>query len=240
MANTAHKTDTEEWPREGWTELEAALFYAAKGWPVFPVRLDGADKRPLVKDWPHAATTDRGQLKKWWGKWPDAGIGMPCGKASGLGVIDIDVKNAAPGKENAKALAKEHGGFTSGLWSRTPTDGIHQYFRWEELPFKSGAGKNQGGIAEGIDIRSQDIDGNGTGFIVLPPSCPPGVTLTNGVERMKASTRCQMASHTSHASPPRCASTSTPRLASRRASCRVGAKSGSQHTKTTVYLDRVG
>jgi hypothetical protein len=174
MANTARKTETAEWPDETWSQRDAALFYGAKGWPVFPVRLDGIDKKPLIKDWPHAATTDRAQFGKWWREWPDAGIGMPCGKVSGLSVIDIDTKNDAPGKENAKALAKEHSGFTSGMWSRTPTGGIHRYFPWEELPFKSGAGKDQGGIAEGIDIRSQDIDGNGSGFVVLPPSCPPG------------------------------------------------------------------
>ena len=46
----------QSWPLEGGhTMLNAALQYAAGYLPVFPC---GLDKRPLIQDWPHRASTD--------------------------------------------------------------------------------------------------------------------------------------------------------------------------------------
>ena len=41
---------------------EAALAYAAIGWPVFPCQ---ADKTPLIKNWQYDATTDPGQVDRY-------------------------------------------------------------------------------------------------------------------------------------------------------------------------------
>src|SRR6516162_5154723 len=77
--------------------LDAALSYAERrGWPVFPVALvkrqDGKlDKKPLVK-WGAAATTDAKQIKEWWRRWPNALVGVPTGRRSGLVVLDVDCK----------------------------------------------------------------------------------------------------------------------------------------------------
>jgi putative DNA primase/helicase len=158
----------EEWPDQSWTPAEAAEFYADMGMPVFPVSMP--QKTPLVDGGFHAATIDQSQVKKWWRRNPDAGIGLACGKMSGLAVIDIDVKNDAPGRENAKALATEYGKFTSALWSWTPSGGIHRFFRHDELPFASSAAK----AAQGIDLRSSDSRGNGGGYVVLAPSLASG------------------------------------------------------------------
>ena len=38
-----------------------------------------------------AATTDASQIREWWHKWP-AMIGLPTGPASGIDVLDIDLK----------------------------------------------------------------------------------------------------------------------------------------------------
>src|SRR5947207_203617 len=75
----------------------AALEYARRGLPVFPVTPRG--KMPLIscrdggrgfKD----ATTDVEQVSQWWTRWPHANIGMPTGWPSGVYVIDLDGEDA--------------------------------------------------------------------------------------------------------------------------------------------------
>ena len=50
--------------------LEAALGYATRGCPVFPV----IDKKPRTEHGFHDATTDPATIRGWWERWPDAGI----------------------------------------------------------------------------------------------------------------------------------------------------------------------
>src|SRR5947208_6123051 len=58
-----------------------------RGWAVFP--LDG--KIPL-KGWRgfKDATTDLGQLRRWWSQHPNANWGIATGKVSGIVVLDTD------------------------------------------------------------------------------------------------------------------------------------------------------
>ena len=71
--------------------LEAALAYAAFGFPVFP--LHSVDKTPIPardKDehgnpipgtgGHYKATTDEEQIRKWWKRHPERLIGMPMGE----------------------------------------------------------------------------------------------------------------------------------------------------------------
>src|SRR5436305_11025839 len=79
------------------TPLEAALRYAARGWPVFPCQWQGEGrKRPLVEHGLKAATTDTGIVTAWWARWSEALIGVPTGEAIGCVVLDIDRKEGGP------------------------------------------------------------------------------------------------------------------------------------------------
>jgi hypothetical protein len=68
------------------TPREAALAYAAAGFPVHPVR----GKIPLTK-WKDAATTDPATIDAWFARWPDAGVALVTGERSGLFVVDLDI-----------------------------------------------------------------------------------------------------------------------------------------------------
>jgi hypothetical protein len=67
--------------------VEAALAYARKGWPVFPLH----NKKPFefvsrgVKSHGYKdATTDEETIRKWWTYHPGATIGLATGSVSGV------------------------------------------------------------------------------------------------------------------------------------------------------------
>lgn len=132
----------------------AALGYATRGYPVFPVR---GDKRPLVK-WGEAATTDAAQIRAWWARWPLAMIGMPTGARSGIDVLDVDRKGGVDGLANLRALGIDPFQL-SPIVAETPSGGLHFYMA-HGGPLKNSAGL----LAEGVDVR-----GDG-GMVTLPPS----------------------------------------------------------------------
>jgi hypothetical protein len=88
--------------------LEAALSYAARGIPVYPVhwprptpsraslvcscpRGPGCDrpaKHPLVRHGVKEATTDPDRIGRWWRRWPQANVGLATGIC--FDVLDID------------------------------------------------------------------------------------------------------------------------------------------------------
>ena len=67
--------------------LKAALKYQKLGIFVLPFE----DKHPRVK-WKKRKDRppDPAELREWWYKWPDAKVGMLCGKYSGIDVVDLD------------------------------------------------------------------------------------------------------------------------------------------------------
>jgi hypothetical protein len=161
------------------TRLNAALFYASLGKSVLPLHYikngrcscgkpPGPDhkegKHPLGLLVPHGhldATTDETQIRAWWGKYPEANIGIVCGKISNLGVLDIDYRNG--GQESLARLEKEHG----VLWKKTyhvkTGNGEHFYF---DLPADLTQFKGKDGLPgyPGLDLK-----GDG-GYVVAPPS----------------------------------------------------------------------
>ena len=86
------------------TPLAAALGYAARGWPVFPVhsiRRQGTictcgnracgspGKHPRTPNGLKDASLDAAVIRGWWQRWPDAGVAVATGR--GLAVIDVDI-----------------------------------------------------------------------------------------------------------------------------------------------------
>lgn len=144
--------------------LQAALFYASRGWPVFPCRekpgkpyikkgkeVTPAEKSPYIQNGLLKATTDPAQIRAWWNRWPQAMIGIACGPA-GLFVFDLDTKDGKDGPANFEKLGYSHEG---ALHSRTPSKGLHIVY--------SGPGKCTTN-KDGIDTRGD------RGYIIAPPS----------------------------------------------------------------------
>ena len=136
----------------------AASQLAAAGVPVFPC-VPGA-KRPLTEHGFHDASTDPSQVERWWGRWPEANIGVPTGQASGLVVVDVDVHSEADGYRWFGRANRA--GLTIG-WDvlvSTPSGGMHAYH-----PVTPGEQQRSWqAAAAGIDFR-----GDG-GYIIVPPS----------------------------------------------------------------------
>lgn len=97
--------------------VDWALAYAAeRGWAVVPMHeflngactcKDGADcHRPArhartrngVKD----ASKDPVQIRAWWGKWPNANIGIATGEVSAITVVEADLNDNKPGESSPR------------------------------------------------------------------------------------------------------------------------------------------
>lgn len=146
--------------------LQSALWYAKQGFHVFPVHgivrgqctcpsgtlCYAPGKHPRTNHGFTDATTDEETIKRWYAKWPDAGVAIATG-LSGLVVLDIDPRN-----RGEKSLAE--------LPPLPPTPrvltgggGWHYYFR------KPPGGEFPGFVlAHGIDVKA---DG---GYVIAPPS----------------------------------------------------------------------
>jgi len=131
----------------------AAIDYVAAGWRVFPVNSE--TKRPRIKGWPDAATSDPLVARYWFGRsFPGAAIGLVTG--DGLHVVDID-----PRKGGSRAPD-----WPETLTVRTPSGGLHLYFRTDEA-LRNSVDK----VAKGVDTRGE------RGYVLAPPS--PGYSFVN-------------------------------------------------------------
>lgn len=143
--------------------LDAALAYAARGWPVYPVK----EKRPLIAEWPAAARTDPSQLEAWWAKWDAPGVAIVTGPRSGVVAIDLD--DDAVGGEAYGMLLLEHGAPGSverpdGAIIRTGRDGGG----WRLLfAIPPGVTIGKGTLAPGVEYMGAG------GSAIMPPSVHP-------------------------------------------------------------------
>ena len=154
----------------GASMLDAALWYAARGWPVFPVHTwrDGrcscgdvecerVGKHPRPHHGVKDATTSEATLRLWWGAWPDANIGIACGPDSGIDVLDVD---GDQGRATLADLERQHGALPTTVRAITGSGGSH--FVFAHRP--DAALTNSVKFADGLDTRGRG------GYIVVSPS----------------------------------------------------------------------
>ena len=157
--------------------LAAALRYAARGQPVFPLHsLDehgvctcgGPEVNPKCSPGKHPrtshghldASTDASQITAWWTRWPSANIGIPTGKRSGIIALDHDTYK--PSTISRESVEAEYGPIAQTRTVKTGRDGRQYLYKHPGYYVKSRTGDNA--IAPGLEVK-----GDG-GYIVAPPS----------------------------------------------------------------------
>jgi putative DNA primase/helicase len=176
---------------------QAALFYARRGWPVFPCREhDGepyknrkgdlvtpAAKSPYIAGGVDRtpgkgkATTDERQIAEWWRRWPRALIGLPMGE-NGLFAVDFD-----PRKEE---IVDPKTGEVTGVreWTLEQLKADTEAQIGCELPVSLAIRTPSGGVHlyykqpsdggeplrnRGVLPQHVDVRGQG-GYVIAPPS----------------------------------------------------------------------
>jgi Bifunctional DNA primase/polymerase, N-terminal len=145
----------------------AAHAYAALGYPVVPMHAvqpgggctcragpacPDPGKHPRLAGWTRLASTDPGEVGRWWRRWPQANLGLVTGRR--FDVLDLDGDQGVEALRAALQIAPwEH----PGPVARTGSGG------WHLLYAASGLG-NRVRLLAGVDWR-----GNG-GLIVAPPA----------------------------------------------------------------------
>jgi hypothetical protein len=139
--------------------LQIAAAYLGHGWSVVPIR--PGEKQPLVRwDEFQRRLPSRDELRAWFGRWPEAGLGIVTGRVSGIAVLDVDPRHGGSG--SLAALEGAHGAPPATIEAVTGGGGRHLYFALPAAPLS-----NRVGIAPGLDLRA---DG---GIVVAPPSLHP-------------------------------------------------------------------
>jgi hypothetical protein len=159
--------------------LLAALAYAAHGWAVFPVppgtkRSYKSAERSDGRAW--GMTRNAGEIRRDFTRWPDAGIGIPCGAVNGIIVIETDTKaggHAADGDPSLTQLEIKHGALPETLRAISPSGSVHRYFKHPGIKIISSASE----LGAGIDVR-----GDG-GMVIAPPTVRPGVGVYRWINR---------------------------------------------------------
>lgn len=122
----------------------------AEEYPVFPC---GENKAPIVAGGFKAATQDPDEVERMFSMPSAALIGVPTGEASGLAVIDVDVRD---GKEGIEWVEKNQEMLGQTLKVRTMSGGFHFYYQHED------GLRNSAGIDKCVDIRAEG------GYVCFP------------------------------------------------------------------------
>lgn len=157
--------------------FEAASRYVASGYRVLPIK--PGEKRPPMREWTKAATTDSSTVVDWWapgGVYANHGIGLALGwQETSYGtrcVFAIDLDEHDPEQSGARAwaaLCAEHGDPGETVCAATGGGGMHFLFAAETHV-------RNGKLAPGIDVR-----GDG-GQIVVAPTLHPSGTAYEWIE----------------------------------------------------------
>ncbi|WP_203332627.1 bifunctional DNA primase/polymerase [Planococcus beigongshangi] len=156
--------------------LRAALAYAQRlNWKVFPVhyiengrcscgksKCTNPGKHPqwaagLIEDGVKSATSEEKKIRQFWGKWPKASIGIATGSASGIWVLDVDLKDNGP--DSLEELINSYGELPETVEAITGGGGTHYFFK--HVP---GIQNQTSQIGKGLDVRGEG------GYVLGSPS----------------------------------------------------------------------
>ena len=123
--------------------LVAALHYIGEGFRVFPVDpqtkrparilpLPGEGPGPDGKAGAYCATDDEEQVRAWWTEEPDARVGIALG---GLAVVEVEGRGKGGNPVAVATLIAEVAEpLPRTLTARSPSGGLHLYFRADDAP----------------------------------------------------------------------------------------------------------
>jgi putative DNA primase/helicase len=183
----AHRSRFGDWhPVSGWDTgnvlLDAALSYAAKGWPVVPLhtptvrkqcdcgkpdegegRCTSPGKHPRLTKGLNQASTEEDVIRKWWSMWPNANVGIRTGLGEPphwgpLAVLDIDDHHG--GGESLSALMVDMDLDVFTPCALTGGGGMHLLYLAGDLEIHNSASV----LGKGLDVRGVG------GYIVAAPS----------------------------------------------------------------------
>jgi hypothetical protein len=160
--------------------LAAALAYAAHGWAVFPVppgtkRSYKSAEHSDGRAW--GMTREAAEIRADFTRWPDAGIGIPCGAVNGIIVVETDTVegHGIDGSNSLAQLETKHGALPDTLKGISPSGSVHRYFKHPGAGIKIKSSASE--LGAGIDVK-----GDG-GMVIAPPTARPGVGVYRWINR---------------------------------------------------------
>lgn len=132
-----------------------ALELICHGLNIHPLK--PRDKAPLLKGWQRQATTDAAVIGQWAEDYPNANIGIVPGEASGVIVMDCDLRHGADA--SLERLKRGHGELPL-TWSVVTPNGWHFYFK-----HPGGELRSYNSLAPGIEIKSEGSNVVGPGSL---------------------------------------------------------------------------
>jgi hypothetical protein len=153
-------TDPDHVERQRQTRLaEAALHYAAQGWPVLPLAIRGKVPKIPGGHGFQDATLDLDQIRGWWRRWPRANVGIWPG---GGGMVVIDVDPDRGGLDTMLALDEAHDPEFIPITAAVVTwsDGYHLFMAHPGGTLREGADA----LGPGLDVKAD------RGYVVAAPS----------------------------------------------------------------------
>jgi AAA domain/Bifunctional DNA primase/polymerase, N-terminal len=141
------------------TKLDHALAWAARGFRVFPCKVNS--RATAIGAWWEVATTDPDTIRSWWrnqisGEIYDFNIGVD---TTGFGVVDVDTKHGAHAVQNFYAI----GGHFDTLVVQSQSGGYHVYYATSRPLANS-----QGSLIKDVDVRGHH------GLVLAPGSTIDG------------------------------------------------------------------
>jgi hypothetical protein len=160
--------------------FKAALEYAEGGLHIFPALIIGKQKLSHIsKDDPDGSglnwgmTNDPALIRKYYQRYPRAGVGIPTGPINDRFVIETDTKAGGHSGNGAEAMAilvAANGPLPDTLRALSPSGSEHFHFRWPNdggPPIKNSS--NHILLPDGTLALGLDVKGDG-GMVIAPPT----------------------------------------------------------------------